>query len=98
MGPIIATIFGIVIEDRALIRFGWANEMFGVLLATTVGFFFGLIVFSLDLYSHGIENGLATEEMLIRLVAIVLAPVSVIEYLCFDFPTDAKCIRLLWAF
>lgn len=76
MGPIIATIFGIVIEDRALIRFGWANEMFGVLLATTVGFFFGLIIFSLDLYSHGIENGLATEEMLSRLVAIVLAQIS----------------------
>lgn len=83
MGPIIATIFGIVIEDRALIRFGWANEMFGVLLATTVGFFFGLIIFSLDLYSHGIENGLATEEMLSRLVAIVLAQISATDWIIF---------------
>lgn len=69
MGPIIATIFGIVIEDRALIRFGWANEMFGVLLATTVGFVFGLIVYSLDLYNSGMNNGLVTEEMLSRFVS-----------------------------
>lgn len=72
MGPIIATTFGIVIEDRALIRFGWANEMFGVMLATTVGFFFGLIVYSLDLYSHVDGNGLITNEMLSRLVSMEL--------------------------
>lgn len=66
MGPIIATIFGIVIEDRSLMRFGSANELFGVLLATTVGFFFGLIVYSLDLYSHEDGNGLVTVEMLSR--------------------------------
>lgn len=69
MRPIIAIIFGIVIEDHVLIRFGWANEMFGVFLATAVGFVFGLIVHSLDLYSHTDGNALVTEEMISRLVS-----------------------------
>ncbi|XP_023031393.1 uncharacterized protein LOC6642167 isoform X1 [Drosophila willistoni] len=64
MGPIIAAIFGTVIEDRSLRRLGMINELIGILMATLVGFIFGLIVCTTD-KRYGIGEGL-TEEMLSR--------------------------------
>lgn len=62
----IATIFGIVIKDYALIRFGLLNEVIGILMATLVGFIFGLIVCSIDSkYAYGTEVAL-TSEMIRR--------------------------------
>lgn len=66
MGPIIATIFGIVIKDRALIRFALINEVIGILLATLIGFVFGLIICSIDSeYAYGSKAAL-TSEMIKR--------------------------------
>ncbi|XP_064537324.1 uncharacterized protein LOC135427677 isoform X1 [Drosophila montana] len=64
MGPIIAAIFGTVIEERSLRRLGMRNELIGILLATLVGFLFGLVVCTTD-KKYGIGEGL-TEEMLSR--------------------------------
>lgn len=65
-GPIIATIFGIVIKDGSLIRFGFKNEVIGILLATSVGFLFGMIFCSIDeKYAYGPGDAL-TEEMISR--------------------------------
>ncbi|KAM8717817.1 hypothetical protein ACLKA7_004508 [Drosophila subpalustris] len=64
MGPIIASIFGTVIEERSLCRLGMRNELIGILLATLVGFLFGLVVCTTD-KKYGIGEGL-TEEMLSR--------------------------------
>ncbi|XP_033167964.1 uncharacterized protein LOC117146080 [Drosophila mauritiana] len=64
MGPIIAAIFGTVIQDRSLRRLGMLNELIGILTATLVGFLFGLVVCSTD-RKYGIGEGL-TEEMLSR--------------------------------
>ncbi|TDG49479.1 hypothetical protein AWZ03_004162 [Drosophila navojoa] len=64
MGPIIAAIFGTVIEERSLWRLGMRNELIGILLATLVGFLFGLVVCTTD-KKYGIGEGL-TEEMLSR--------------------------------
>ncbi|BFF94889.1 uncharacterized protein DMAD_12408 [Drosophila madeirensis] len=64
MGPIIAAIFGTVIEDRSLRRLGMLNELIGILIATLVGFLFGLVVCTTD-KKYGIGEGL-TEEMLSR--------------------------------
>jgi len=64
MGPIIASIFGTVIEERSLRRLGMRNEIIGILLATLVGFLFGLVVCTTD-KKYGIGEGL-TEEMLSR--------------------------------
>ncbi|XP_031637079.1 uncharacterized protein LOC116349673, partial [Contarinia nasturtii] len=62
MGPVIATLFGIVIKDHALIRFGLVNEVIGILLATAIGFSFGLIICSLDSeYAYGSKRALTTE-------------------------------------
>ena len=64
MGPIIAGIFGTVIKDRSLQALGLKNELIGMLLATLVGFLFGLISCATDdRYSMG--EGL-TQEMLSR--------------------------------
>lgn len=66
--PIIATIFGIVIKDKALIRFGAFNELIGILLATSVGFFFGMIISFIDpKYEYGSAPAL-TPEMIERCV------------------------------
>lgn len=64
MGPIIAAIFGTVIKERSLWRLGMRNELIGILLATLVGFLFGLVVCTTD-KKYGIGEGL-TEEMLSR--------------------------------
>ncbi|EDW52459.1 uncharacterized protein LOC6612019 [Drosophila sechellia] len=64
MGPIIAAIFGTVIQDRSLRRLGMLNELIGILTATLVGFLFGLVVCTTD-RKYGIGEGL-TEEMLSR--------------------------------
>ncbi|EDV59021.1 uncharacterized protein LOC6541307 [Drosophila erecta] len=64
MGPIIAAIFGTVIQDRSLRRLGMLNELIGILSATLVGFLFGLVVCTTD-RKYGIGEGL-TEEMLSR--------------------------------
>ncbi|XP_030380462.1 uncharacterized protein LOC115628479 isoform X2 [Scaptodrosophila lebanonensis] len=64
MGPIIAAIFGTVIEERTLRRLGMQNELIGILLATVVGFLFGLVVCTTD-KKYGIGEGL-TAEMLSR--------------------------------
>ncbi|KAH8341283.1 hypothetical protein KR059_001754 [Drosophila kikkawai] len=64
MGPIIAAIFGTVIQDRSLRRLGMLNELIGILTATFVGFLFGLVVCTTD-RKYGIGEGL-TEEMLSR--------------------------------
>uniref|UniRef100_A0A6P4FSD0 Uncharacterized protein LOC108052629 n=1 Tax=Drosophila rhopaloa TaxID=1041015 RepID=A0A6P4FSD0_DRORH len=64
MGPIIAAIFGTVIQDRSLRRLGMLNELIGILTATLVGFLFGLVVCTTD-HKYGIGEGL-TEEMLSR--------------------------------
>ncbi|XP_055296395.1 uncharacterized protein LOC129565471 [Sitodiplosis mosellana] len=62
MGPVIATIFGIVIKDHALIRFGLINEVIGILMATTIGFIFGSIVCSIDLsYAIGSKEAVTSE-------------------------------------
>lgn len=65
MGPIIATTFGIVIKDKALVKFGLANELFGIMLATLIGFVFGLIIGGIeDRFIVG-NNGV-TQEMISR--------------------------------
>lgn len=64
MGPIIAAIFGTVIKEPSLRRQGMCNEIIGILLATFVGFLFGLVVCTTD-KKYGIGEGL-TEEMLSR--------------------------------
>ncbi|XP_055681745.1 uncharacterized protein LOC129789120 [Lutzomyia longipalpis] len=64
MGPIIAAIFGTVIKDHKLQRLGLINELLGILMATLVGFIFGLIICSVD-HRYGIGEGL-TQEMLSR--------------------------------
>ncbi|EDW04219.1 uncharacterized protein LOC6562630 [Drosophila grimshawi] len=64
MGPIIAAIFGTVIEERSLRQLGMRNELVGILMATLVGFVFGLVVCTTDA-KYGIGEGL-TEEMLSR--------------------------------
>ncbi|KAH8249033.1 hypothetical protein KR032_005328 [Drosophila birchii] len=64
MGPIIAAIFGTVIQDRSLRKLGMLNELIGILMATLVGFLFGLVVCTTD-QKYGIGEGL-TEEMLSR--------------------------------
>ncbi|XP_055683915.1 uncharacterized protein LOC129790456 isoform X2 [Lutzomyia longipalpis] len=64
MGPIVAATFGTVIKDRQLTKLGVTNEMLGILLATLVGFFFGIIVCISDGY-YGLQDGL-TREMLSR--------------------------------
>ncbi|XP_017075335.2 uncharacterized protein LOC108110703 [Drosophila eugracilis] len=64
MGPIIAAIFGTVIQDRSLRRLGMLNELIGILTATLVGFLFGLVICTTD-KKYGIGEGL-TEEMLSR--------------------------------
>ncbi|KAH8403158.1 hypothetical protein KR222_006209, partial [Zaprionus bogoriensis] len=64
MGPIIAAIFGTVIQERSLRRLGMRNEIIGILLATFVGFLFGLIVCTTD-KKYGVGEGL-TAEMLSR--------------------------------
>ncbi|KAL5279219.1 hypothetical protein ACFFRR_003687 [Megaselia abdita] len=64
MGPIISAIFGTVIKDRKLQVLGVMNECIGLLIATFTGFFFGVIVCSID-EKYGIGEGL-TEEMLSR--------------------------------
>ena len=69
MGPVIATIFGIVIKDHALIRFGLINEAVGILMATVIGFIFGLIVCSVDSeYAYGSKAALTT-QMVRRYIA-----------------------------
>ncbi|XP_043068550.1 uncharacterized protein [Drosophila bipectinata] len=64
MGPIIAAIFGTVIQDRSLRRLGMLNELIGILTATLVGFLFGLVVCTTN-QKYAIGEGL-TEEMLSR--------------------------------
>ncbi|ALC40047.1 CG7384, partial [Drosophila busckii] len=64
MGPNIAAIFGTVIQERSLRRLGMRNELIGILMATLVGFLFGLVVCTTD-KKYGIGEGL-TEEMLSR--------------------------------
>lgn len=65
MGPIIAITFGIVIRDKALVRFGLANELFGILLATTIGFIFGLVIGSVEERFISGDTGV-TQEMISR--------------------------------
>lgn len=61
-GPVIATIFGIVIKDYALVRFGLVNEVIGILIATCIGFTFGLIICTVDSkYAYGNDVALTTE-------------------------------------
>lgn len=61
-GPIIATIFGVVIKDMRLIRLGLVNELIGLLLATLVGLVFGLIYCTLDSsFAFGSFEGITTE-------------------------------------
>ncbi|KAH8378187.1 hypothetical protein KR093_009889, partial [Drosophila rubida] len=62
MGPIIASIFGTVIEERSLRRLGMRNELIGILLATLVGFLFGLVVCTTD-KKYGMGEGLTTEML-----------------------------------
>ncbi|XP_034097888.1 uncharacterized protein LOC117563603 isoform X1 [Drosophila albomicans] len=62
MGPIIASIFGTVIEERSLRRLGMRNEIIGILMATLVGFLFGLVVCTTD-KKYGIGEGLTTEML-----------------------------------
>lgn len=64
MGPIVAATFGTVVKDRQLTKLGVTNELVGILLATLVGFFFGLIVCISNGY-YGLQEGL-TREMLSR--------------------------------
>ncbi|XP_053961316.1 uncharacterized protein LOC128865215 [Anastrepha ludens] len=64
MGPIIAAIFGTAIKDPTLRTLGLRNELIGVLIATVVGFIFGLIICTLD-ERYGNGEGL-TAEMLSR--------------------------------
>lgn len=65
-GPVIATIFGIVIKDYALVRFGLVNECLGILIATCIGFTFGLIICTVDSkYAYGTDVAL-TSEMIKR--------------------------------
>lgn len=65
-GPVIATIFGITIKDYSLIRFGLINEVIGILMATLIGFVFGLVVCTIDKkYAYGTEVAL-TSEMIRR--------------------------------
>lgn len=62
----IATIFGIVIKDYSLIRFGLVNEMIGILMATLIGFVFGLVVCTIDpKYAH-VSGAALTSEMIRR--------------------------------
>lgn len=61
-GPVIATIFGIVIKDYALVRFGLINEVIGILIATCIGFTLGLIICTVDTkYAYGNDVALTTE-------------------------------------
>ncbi|XP_059620692.1 uncharacterized protein LOC132264481 [Phlebotomus argentipes] len=77
MGPIIAATFGTVIKNRKLQRLGIVNELLGILMATLVGFVFGMIICSVD-SRYGLGEGL-TQEMLSRcelhslLVGILIA-------------------------
>lgn len=65
MGPIIAITFGIVIKDKSLVRFGLANELFAIIVATSIGFIFGLIIGSIEeRYITG-DTGV-TQEMITR--------------------------------
>lgn len=58
----IATIFGIVIKDYALVRFGLVNEVIGILIATCIGFTCGLIICTVDSkYAYGTDVALTTE-------------------------------------
>lgn len=62
----IAAIFGIVIKDYSLIRFGLINELIGILMASLIGFIFGLVVCTIDSkYAYGTEVAL-TSEMIRR--------------------------------
>lgn len=66
-GPVIATIFGIVIKDYALVRFGLVNEVIGILMATSIGFIFGLIICTVDSkYANG--TNVLTPQMISRLL------------------------------
>uniref|UniRef100_A0A0A1WKR0 Uncharacterized protein MJ1221 n=1 Tax=Zeugodacus cucurbitae TaxID=28588 RepID=A0A0A1WKR0_ZEUCU len=64
MGPIIAAIFGTAIKDPTLRTLGLRNELIGILIATIVGFIFGLVICSID-ERYGNGEGL-TAEMLSR--------------------------------
>lgn len=64
MGPVIAAIFGTVVKDKELRRIGMFNELIGIILATTVGFLFGLIIAQTS-DKYGTGNGV-TAEMLSR--------------------------------
>lgn len=65
MGPIIAATFGIVIKDKSLILLGLANELIGIVLATAIGFVFGLIICSIDA-RYTVGNDGVTAEMITR--------------------------------
>ncbi|XP_039952894.1 uncharacterized protein LOC126753564 isoform X3 [Bactrocera neohumeralis] len=64
MGPIIAAIFGTAIKDPTLRTLGLRNELIGILIATIIGFIFGLVICSID-ERYGNGEGL-TAEMLSR--------------------------------
>ncbi|CAD6999822.1 unnamed protein product [Ceratitis capitata] len=64
MGPIIAAIFGTAIRDPTLRTLGLRNELIGILIATIVGFIFGIVICSID-ERYGNGEGL-TAEMLSR--------------------------------
>ncbi|XP_055377027.1 uncharacterized protein LOC129609154 [Condylostylus longicornis] len=81
MGPIIAGIFGTVIKDGPLTLLGVKNELIGLLMATLVGFVFGLIVCLAETEYNILDDGL-TIEMISRTslhsicVGIITATVS----------------------
>lgn len=62
MGPILAATFATVIKDRKLQYIGVVNELIGICIATMVGFFFGLIVCSVDV-RYGLGEGISNEML-----------------------------------
>lgn len=51
-----------MIKDIHLIRFGLINEVIGILMATVIGFIFGLIACSIDSeYAYGSKAALTSE-------------------------------------
>lgn len=63
-----------MIKDKSLIRFGMKNEIIGILLATTVGFLFGMIICFVDKkYEYGSDSEAAlTSEMIGRHGCLVI--------------------------
>lgn len=66
-GPITAGTLGTAVKDRSLQRMGLKHEMLGLFMALMIGFFFGLIICTVD-GRYGVIDKWPTNEMMSRLV------------------------------